>query len=267
LLAEVELTAELAGQLQLLVERLRLVPRPRHPRPQMLETRVDRLLHQRRHRPLPAAQDETRRLDPVGDARYSHSIVAGGFDVTSSTTRFTAAISLMIRDETSSIRVVRQARPVRGHRVLRRDGADRDRIAVTSPESDAGAAWLPVKPVIPGPGWPSGHRRRHEDGSTLREADAILQDEVAGPGCTASSGQSFCCCGDPIRGCAGRFADVRLSDRDPRRHVGGRDDRDWARLPYDLIELVSSRIINEIAAVNRVVLDVTSKPPATIEWE
>jgi GMP synthase (glutamine-hydrolysing) len=42
---------------------------------------------------------------------------------------------------------------------------------------------------------------------------------------------------------------------------------DWVKLPYDLLERLSSRIINEVKGVNRVCLDISSKPPATIEWE
>jgi GMP synthase (glutamine-hydrolysing) len=42
---------------------------------------------------------------------------------------------------------------------------------------------------------------------------------------------------------------------------------DWSRLPYDLMEKISNRIVNEVKGVNRVVMDITSKPPGTIEWE
>jgi GMP synthase (glutamine-hydrolysing) len=102
----------------------------------------------------------------------------------------------------------------------------------------------------------------------LREADAILQEEIRAAGLYRDLWQSFCVL--PVVRSVGVQGDGRTYAYPiVIRAVTSKDamTADWARLPYDLLERVSNRIINEVAHVNRVALDLSSKPPATIEWE
>ena len=102
----------------------------------------------------------------------------------------------------------------------------------------------------------------------LRAADAILQDEIRRAGLYRELWQSFAVL--PAIRSVGVQGDERTYAYPIVIRAVTSDDAmtaDWARLPYDLLETISSRIINEIPGVNRVALDLSSKPPATIEWE
>jgi GMP synthase (glutamine-hydrolysing) len=102
----------------------------------------------------------------------------------------------------------------------------------------------------------------------LREADAVLQDEIRKAGLYRELWQSFCVL--PAVRSVGVQGDERTYAYPIVIRAVTSDDAmtaDWARLPYELLEAVSSRIINEIPHVNRVALDISSKPPSTIEWE
>jgi len=102
----------------------------------------------------------------------------------------------------------------------------------------------------------------------LREADSILQEEVRRAGLYRDLWQSFAVL-PAIRSVGVQGDERTYAYPVVIRAVTSEDamTADWARLPYDLLETVSSRIINEIPAVNRVALDISSKPPSTIEWE
>ena len=102
----------------------------------------------------------------------------------------------------------------------------------------------------------------------LQHADAIVREEILRAGLEREIWQAFAVLAD-IRS-VGVMGDERTYARPIIIRAVTSEDAmtaDWARLPYDILENMSSRIINEVEGVNRVVYDITSKPPGTIEWE
>jgi GMP synthase (glutamine-hydrolysing) len=124
---------------------------------------------------------------------------------------------------------------------------------------------------FPGPGLAIrvvGGEATKERLDLLRDADAILQDEIRNAGLYRDLWQSFCVLPD-VR-TVGVQGDERTYGYVVVIRAVTSDDAmtaDWARLPYDLLEQIAARMIGELREVNRVVLDITSKPPGTIEWE
>ena len=149
-------------------------------------------------------------------------------------------------------------------RYLFKDEVRQVGLALGLPES------MVYRPPFPGPGLAVRiigeitPERLH----TLREADAIVRQEIAAAGLEREIWQYFAVLTSQrsvgVMGDSRTYAHVVAV-----RAVTSEDamTADWARIPYDVLARISNRIVNEVPAVNRVVYDITSKPPATIEWE
>jgi GMP synthase (glutamine-hydrolysing) len=104
--------------------------------------------------------------------------------------------------------------------------------------------------------------------TTLREADAIVLEEIERAGLMRKTSQAFAVL-LPVQS-VGVMGDARTYDDVLAVRAVETEDfmtADWSHLPYEVLARISTRVINEVRGINRVVYDISSKPPATIEWE
>ena len=226
----------------------------------------------RRHRARAQAQDHRRRVHPRLRG-------GGGQDRRRALPRPGHAVLRRHRvrrrhrrgdDQVPSQRRRPARRPASSSSSSRCARCSRTRSAPSAPSSGCPSASSGASPSR-GPGLAIrivGGEATKERLDVLRDADYILQDEIRNAGLYRELWQSFCVLPD-VR-TVGVQGDERTYGYVVVIRAVTSDDAmtaDWARLPYDLLEQIAARMIGELREVNRVVLDITSKPPGTIEWE